>query len=155
MKELQMTLLFLFRDNQILLAMKKRGFGVGKYNGIGGKLEPGETVEQAMIRETGEEIMVKPTQYKKCGLTKFDEYRNGEHTMVYVHVFTADAFEGEPQETEEMRPVWVDLDKIPWEQMYATDRAWLPLVLEKRSYFEAEFKFDLEHKLIDQKIEIK
>jgi len=155
MKELQMTLLFLFRDNQILLAMKKRGFGVGKYNGIGGKLEPGETVEQAMVRETQEEITVTPTQYKKCGVTKFDEYRDGEHIMVYVHVFIADSFEGEPQETEEMRPVWVDVDKIPWEQMYATDREWLPIVLENRGYFEAEFKFDVNHNLLDQKIEIK
>ena len=58
MKKLQTTLLFLLKDKQILLAEKKRGFGVGKYNGIGGKLEPGETLTQTMIRETQEEIVV-------------------------------------------------------------------------------------------------
>ena len=44
------SLLFLRRDDQILLAMKKRGFGSDRYNGVGGKIEPGDTVEQAMIR---------------------------------------------------------------------------------------------------------
>ena len=46
----QLTLLFLVRDDQILLAMKKRGFGEGRWNGVGGKVEKDETVEQAMIR---------------------------------------------------------------------------------------------------------
>ena len=62
MKKIQTTLLFLLKENQILLGMKKRGFGAGKYNGIGGKLEPDETVEQAMVRETQEEIGVTPNK---------------------------------------------------------------------------------------------
>ena len=57
MKILETTLLLLRKDNEILLAKKKRGFGEGKYNGVGGKLEDGETPEEAMIRETEEEIM--------------------------------------------------------------------------------------------------
>lgn len=154
MKELQTTLLFLFKGKQILLAEKKRGYGVGKYNGIGGKLESGETVEQAMIRETQEEIVVTPIHYVKRGVIKFDEYRDGEPIIIRVHVFTADAFTGEPQETEEMCPVWVDVDKIPLERMYATDQLWLPIILENRGYFEATFKFDKANNLVDQKIEI-
>lgn len=155
MKKLQTTLLFLLKDKQILLAEKKRGFGVGKYNGIGGKLEPGETVTQAMIRETQEEIIVTPTHYKKCGEVQFDQYIKGEHTVICVHVFAADDFTGEPQETEEMRPVWFDIDQVPFAQMYPTDQAWLPIILENRGYFEAAFKFDLENNLIDQKVVIK
>ena len=50
------TVVFLIRENQVLLAMKKRGFGEGKWNGVGGKLDPGETVEQALVRECQEEI---------------------------------------------------------------------------------------------------
>jgi 8-oxo-dGTP pyrophosphatase MutT (NUDIX family) len=49
----QMTLGYLVRGDEVLMAMKKRGFGVGKWNGTGGKLQPGETVEEAMIREAG------------------------------------------------------------------------------------------------------
>ena len=48
-----LTLLLIHQKNQILLAMKKRGFGMGKYNGFGGKVERnGETIYQAAIRET-------------------------------------------------------------------------------------------------------
>jgi ADP-ribose pyrophosphatase YjhB (NUDIX family) len=57
----QCTLVFLIKpsEQKILLAMKKRGFGVGKWNGVGGKLQNDETVKDAAIRETLEEIAVK------------------------------------------------------------------------------------------------
>ena len=52
----QCTLVFVFNPKkQILLAMKKRGFGEGKWNGAGGKVETGETIIQAASRELGEE----------------------------------------------------------------------------------------------------
>ena len=50
--------------------MKKRGFGSGKYNGIGGKIEKGEIPDEAMIRETKEEIKVTPIKYEKVGIQK-------------------------------------------------------------------------------------
>ena len=157
MKTVQTTLLYLFREHQVLMAMKKRGFGVGKYNGIGGKLEPGETVELAMVRETQEEIRVTPTGYQKCGVLDFDMYYKGEHILETVHVFTCDAFAGEPCETDEMRPIWFDYNKIPYDQMYQTDKIWLPLILEKRGYLEGVFRFgnDLDSKLIDYELKVK
>ncbi len=52
----QSTLVFVFNPkNHILLAMKKRGFGEGKWNGAGGKVEEGETIVQAASRELQEE----------------------------------------------------------------------------------------------------
>ena len=74
MSMLETTLCLLKKDNQILLAMKKRGFGEGKYNGVGGKIDKGETPEQAMIREVQEEILVTPTKYEKVGFIEFDEF---------------------------------------------------------------------------------
>ena len=71
---LDTTLCLLKKDDKILLAMKKRGFAQGKYNGVGGKIEEGETPEQAMIRETEEEISVTPTKYEKVGFIEFDEF---------------------------------------------------------------------------------
>ncbi|MEJ0073651.1 MAG: NUDIX domain-containing protein [Candidatus Saccharibacteria bacterium] len=59
------TLLLLRRNDEVLLAMKKRGFGAGRWNGVGGKLDPGETVEQALVRECQEEIGVTPTEYHR------------------------------------------------------------------------------------------
>ena len=65
------TLIFLRREQQLLLAMKKRGFGTGKWNGAGGKVEPGETIEQAAIRECQEEIGVMPHHLQKAGYIQF------------------------------------------------------------------------------------
>ncbi len=70
MNKLETTLCLLKKDNQILLALKKRGFGEGKYNGIGGKIEENETPEFAMIRETEEEINITPVVYEKVRVTK-------------------------------------------------------------------------------------
>ena len=54
------NLLFIVRDEKILLIRKKRGFGAGKINGPGGKVDPGETPLQSALRETFEELGIKP-----------------------------------------------------------------------------------------------
>ena len=58
----QASLCLLLREGEILLARKKRGFGVGKWNGAGGKPEPGEPIERTAIRETEEELGVHPAR---------------------------------------------------------------------------------------------
>ena len=65
----EMTLGFLVKDNKVLLAMKKRGFGVGRWNGIGGKLEVNESPESAMKREANEEINIKIQSFRTAGKT--------------------------------------------------------------------------------------
>src|SRR5688572_20732131 len=95
------TLLFLRRDGEILLALKKRGFGPGMWNGVGGKVDPGETVEQAMIRECQEEIEVTPTNYDKVAEFTFRmDVDTSEPWNLYIHTYIATEWEGEPVETE-------------------------------------------------------
>ncbi|MGH7234133.1 MAG: NUDIX domain-containing protein, partial [Candidatus Saccharimonadales bacterium] len=65
------TLLLLLENDRILLAMKRRGFGVGKWNGVGGKLNQGETIEQAAKRECFEEIQVKPKEITEVAILNF------------------------------------------------------------------------------------
>lgn len=154
MKTVQTTLLLVIKDGQILLARKKRGFGVGKYNGAGGKLEPGETVEQAMLRETREEIGITPTAYRQVGVVNFDQYIKGEPTMITTHIYTASAYQGTPQESEEMRPEWFALDQIPYAEMYPTDQRWFPLVLAGQNFFDATYRFDPAGQLIDHQIHL-
>lgn len=134
------TLLFLRREDEILLAMKKRGFGVGKWNGVGGKAEPGEDVLQAAIRECQEEIGVTPLDAKLVGKIKFYEKADpafGHH----AHIFLAEDWQGEPVETEEMRPQWFELADIPYPHMWPDDYLWLPLVLDGQ-LFQASVTLD-------------
>ena len=63
------TLMLLKKDGKLLLGLKKRGFGLGKINGIGGKVEEGESVEAAAVRETFEEIGV-TTSFLTICITK-------------------------------------------------------------------------------------
>ena len=60
-----LTLLMVVRDGSVLLGEKKRGFGEGFYNGFGGKVEEGETVEEATLRELEEEAGIKATDASK------------------------------------------------------------------------------------------
>ena len=60
-----LTLLMVVRDGSVLLGEKKRGFGEGFYNGFGGKVEGGETVEEAALRELEEEAGIKATDASK------------------------------------------------------------------------------------------
>lgn len=140
-KILPTTLLLVIKDNKILLACKKRGFGIGKYNGVGGKLEPGENVEQGMIRETFEEIGIVPKDYILRGVINFDEYYKGEPVIEVTHIFVAKDYDYSPQETDEMKPFWFDLDKIPYDKMFPDDKFWLPKIIAGENVI-GEFVFD-------------
>lgn len=146
-----LSLLFLLKDNQVLLAMKKRGFGEGRWNGVGGKIEEGESIEQAMIRETQEEIGVTPTVYEKVGDIRFDEYFKGEPTLMHVHIYTATSWEGEPTESEEMKPQWFSRQAVPYDDMWSDDPFWLPLVLEGKK-ISADFKLDESDAIISHAV---
>jgi 8-oxo-dGTP pyrophosphatase MutT (NUDIX family) len=121
--------------------MKKRGFGEGRWNGVGGKVEPGESIEAAMVRETREEIGVIPSVYDKVADIRFDEYFKGDPTLMHVHVFVATEWTGEPTESDEMAPQWFDTKAIPYTNMWSDDEFWLPHVLEGKK-ISADFKLD-------------
>lgn len=135
------TLLFLVDKEQVLLAIKKRGFGQGRYNGVGGKLDPGETVEEALVRECQEEISVTPTQYEKVADITFHEFHEGQPAAMHVHVFLASEWQGEPTESEEMAPRWFQKAELPLDQMWSDDPYWLPQVLDGMK-LTAEFTLD-------------
>ena len=148
---LETTLCLLKKENKILLAMKKRGFAQGKYNGVGGKIEEGETPEEAMIRETREEISVTPTDYEKVGFIKFDEYYKGKKENIGFHLYMVNDWENDPTESDEMKPEWFEIDNIPYEQMLPDDKFWLPLILEGKK-IEAYFDFDEDWNLLNKEI---
>ena len=132
------TLLFVIRDEKILLIHKKTGLGAGKINGPGGRIEPGETPIQAAIREVEEELLVTPTQVHPCGELRF-QFIDGY--SLHGYVFTAEDCKGEPQETREARPKWTPVDAIPYDRMWADDCIWMPLMLASTP-FKGTFIFE-------------
>ena len=151
MKKMETTLCLLRRNEEILLAMKKRGFGEGKYNGVGGKIEGTETPEADMLRETKEEIGVTPIQYEKVGVVSFDEFYKDEKVNLIFHLYMVTEWEGTPAESEEMQPKWFSIDSIPYNQMLPDDKYWLPLILEGKK-IDAYFDFDEEWNLLSKDI---
>jgi mutator protein MutT len=139
------SLVFLLRNDEILLAMKKRGFGEGYYNGLGGKVEPGETMEQALVRETQEEIGVTPLSWDKVAVHDFIMDADGEEPWhMHVHAFVCREWEGEPVETEEMAPQWFKVSEIPYDKMWDDDIVWLPQVLRGHKV-RTTFHFNLDN----------
>ena len=137
-KRLQ-TLCIIHQNSKILLGMKKRRFGVGRWNGFGGKVEQGETIEEAAVREFKEESCVEVLEISKRGILNFEFENNSE--ILEVHIFSIDKFKGIPKETEEMRPQWFSINDIPFEYMWSDDIFWMPLFLKGKK-FKGTFYFD-------------
>src|SRR5438046_10701335 len=110
-------------------------------NGVGGKVEAGETVEAAAIRECREEIGVTPLEVTAAGEHEFLMDADTEPWRLHVHVFTARRWEGEPVETDEAAPRWFRVDEVPYDQMWADDRFWLPQVIAGQA-IRGRFEFD-------------
>lgn len=138
-EEKDYTLIFCRRKQQnsdkseILLGMKKRGFGVGRWNGYGGKVEAGETFEQGACRELEEESGIKCHSLDSIGYITFI-LRDCQKIM-HVHVYQSwISAEMEAVETEEMSPCWYSEDAIPFEKMWPDDPLWFPYLLNNKKF---------------------
>ncbi len=122
---------------KILLGLKKKGFGEGKIVCFGGKIEPAEVVEQAVVRELREEtsITASPGQLKKAGALTF-LFPSKPAWDHYVHVYILYSWKGFPQESSEIEPFWFNIYDIPYDRMWPDGRHWIPRALrgEKLDY---------------------
>jgi len=152
------TLLFLIKKTNgeitdICLAMKKRGFGMNRWNGVGGKVNQGvESITEATIREAKEEIWVEVKSLDKVAELEFYFPHNPNFNQL-VHVYFTEEWLGETQESEEMKPEWFKVNKIPFDKMWADDIFWLPEVL-KGNLIKASFTFGVDDNVIDQEVNI-
>lgn len=144
------NLCFIRKGHRLLLIRKKRGFGAGKINAPGGKIEPGETALQAAIRETREEVGVVPLAPEARGELHF-QFVDGY--SLHCTVFLATDLRGEPVETAEATPFWADINALPYDEMWEDDRHWLPLLLDEKS-FAGFFTFEGDV-MLTSKIEIR
>jgi 8-oxo-dGTP diphosphatase len=141
------TLVFVIEDGKILLIDKKTGLGKGKVNGPGGKVEKGESPEDCAIRECQEELSITVSNLHYCGQHRF-QFVDGYSIHVWVYFTTV--YEGVPTESIEARPLWVDLDEIPYEKMWEDDEIWLPMLL-RGERFQGRWLFDGD-KMIDYEL---
>jgi len=166
---LETTLLYLILDDKVMLANKKRGFGVNKINGtitsaqhesyltkqsgVGGKfsLETDKTIDDTCVRECEEECGAKPKSIQRRGTIDFF-YQNRPHWDNRCAIYTSTEWMGELVETEEMKPDWFEIAKIPYDRMWPDDEIWLPLILNSKDsevYFK--FWFTEDGKIIEYK----
>lgn len=147
-----LTLCIIHQGDRVLLGMKKRGFGMGRWNGFGGKVEKGEAIEEAARREVFEEASVDVTDLEKVGILEFEWQGNPE--VMEVHIFKAKYFIGEPTEGEEMQPQWFDVKNIPFDNMWADDKYWMPMFLDGKK-FTGKFLFGKDDSVLEYSLEEK
>src|SRR3954462_1681908 len=96
------TLALIHHNDKMLLGMKKRGFGMGRWNGFGGKLEPGESIHDAAKREMLQESGVTIKDMEQVAFLEF-EFHNKPGDIIEVNIFRIKDWHGEPIEGEEMK----------------------------------------------------
>jgi 8-oxo-dGTP diphosphatase len=143
------TLCFIVNSDKVLLGMKKRGFGMGKYTGFGGKKSEGERIEEAAIRELREEtgIVTNLDKIEKIAKLYFTFPYKKEWNQV-VHTYLVKEWEGEPNESEEMRPEWFNINNLPSNEMWSDSKYWLPLILRGEK-IEAYVQFKEDNETVD------
>ena len=135
------VLVYIEKDGKYLLIYrnkKKNDMNQGKYIGIGGHIEKGETKEEALIREVKEEtdLIINSYKYRAKLLFINDDYSE------IMHLFTSDDASGElTNDCNEGELVWVDKDKILDLPTWEGDRAFLKIMEETEDYFEMTLKY--------------
>eukprot|EP01061_Rhynchopus_euleeides_P036804 TRINITY_DN6214_c0_g2_i1.p2 TRINITY_DN6214_c0_g2~~TRINITY_DN6214_c0_g2_i1.p2 ORF type:complete len:198 (+),score=69.46 TRINITY_DN6214_c0_g2_i1:54-596(+) len=137
-----LTLVLVITDDGVLLGRKTRGFGEGRWNGFGGKVEPGESVRAGALRELHEEASIHATDLQHTAVIYF-WFDEGEERLLETHLFVATAYDGVPAASEEMSPIeWYPPTALPFDKMWPDDSTWVPHLLAHRgSPFIAKFRF--------------
>lgn len=140
------NLSYIFNDRgEVLLQKKARGFGKGKWNGPGGKLQVGETIEEAAKREILEETEIVVEEMEKRGEIEFIFHDQSSNML--THVFVVKRWHGGVRDTGEGELAWFKIDELPFDEMWGDDPYWLPNVLHGGSV-RMRFYFDIDNKMI-------
>ncbi|MDD4901470.1 MAG: 8-oxo-dGTP diphosphatase [Patescibacteria group bacterium] len=146
------NLCYLLNDkDEVLLQFKRKGFGQGKWNGPGGKVEQGETVEQSVVREVKEETGLQVKNLRKRAELEF-VFDGREEWNQVVHVFVTNNFKGEIRASDEGELKWFNVKELPFKQMWEDDIYWIKDALagkfaRMRFYFKQNGKLQKYEKI--------
>jgi len=129
---------------------KKNDINQGKWIGLGGKFESGESPEECLVREVKEEAGVLITEFQLKGILTFQVIDDASMPM-YIFVYTASAYEGEVAECDEGTLAWINTDKILELDLWEGDRLFWGWMLEEKGFFSANFKYK-QDRLIDYQV---
>jgi len=136
------TLCYIINDrSEVLLTMKKKGFGVGKWNGAGGKVQAGETPLAAAVRETREEVGLEIETPMALGFLEFIWPDEQQEWNQRCYIYLAKKYAGCLCESDECRPQWFPCSQLPYEQMWDDDKHWYPRMLSGQKV-KIRFYFD-------------
>ena len=121
------TLVFVIRDEQVLLIRKLRGHGKGLVNAPGGKVDDGELPREGAIREVQEEIGVTVSDPDLRAVIRFHDTITDYRVRGFIYV--SHQYSGEIIRTPEAEPDWWDIKNIPYNEMWEDDILWLPFIL--------------------------
>lgn len=114
------------RDARVLLARRTRPAELaGLWELPGGKAEPGETVEEALVRELREELGIEVRGGERFGVAV--PLRDGLELCAY----RVELVSGTPRPLDHSALRWVDADELPQVDLVPADRAWIPDLLEQ------------------------
>lgn len=140
-----MCVIYLLRRDgertEVLLGDKRTGLGIGKVVGPGGKVEHGESLRDAAVREVQEETGVVVAASALLPAGRIDYFFPTRPAWSQrSHVFTCTEWSGEPVDSEELAPHWVALEDVPYDRMWDDAARWLPDVL-RGGRVDATFTF--------------
>jgi len=146
-------LCFIMKNGKTLLQKKSSDrFGGGKWNAPGGKVKPGETIEECAKREVEEETGLKIKKLDRRGILNFF-WPNKKDPVWVVYVFSSENFDGRSTPGEEGKLKWFEFERMPFEEMWEDDKHWYPYLINKKNfmgnfYFTENFgqltTFDIE-----------
>lgn len=117
---------------------KKNDYHEGKWNGLGGKFEQGESPEDCAIREIEEECGLKVKSVTMKGFITFPLF-DGKDDW-YVFLFTADEFEGKLIDSPEGNLAWISNDNLTEINLWEGDKIFIPWLF-KEKFFSAKFNY--------------
>ena len=146
------TLCHIIKDDCYLMmhrVKKEKDINKDKWIGVGGHFEYGETPDECLIREVKEETGLTLLQYKMRGIVTF---LYGEDVVEYMHLYTADRFEGELAECDEGELVWVSIKDVVNLPVWEGDKVFFKLLEEREEFFSLKLKYAEDGTLLETKL---